>query len=155
MTRLSSPARVLLLRETLLSIAIGIVISLVFYVGIFGLWPEAPLHGRHGLAIDGLPQTFMLGLMGALVPSLMLRAKLRANLPSFAGDRVWIVLARAVGFGALATVLIGGPSFLVLDAQSSPSVPFALALAAKLLLAVLVGGMVTPLSLFSMLRAVP
>lgn len=153
MPRLSSPARALLLRETFLSIIIGIAISLAFYAVIFRLLPEAPLHGPHGLAIDGFIQTFMLGFMGALVPTLLLRAKLRANRRSFTGDRLFIVFSRAVALGVLAMALIGGPAFLVLNGLDHFSAPLALALMLKVVLAILVGVLVTPLSLRSMLRA--
>lgn len=58
-------------RETAVSTAVNAAISAGFCWLVFGGDGRAPVWGAGGLVVDYLPQGFMVGLMGALVPGLL------------------------------------------------------------------------------------
>src|SRR5579859_6544248 len=63
--------------ETAVSIAINVAISAVFMELVFWRSGTIALWGPHGLAIDFLPQTFMISAMSVLVPTLLTRRRVR------------------------------------------------------------------------------
>lgn len=58
-------------RETLISIAINMPLTLVIFAAMFGFRVAPPLHGIGSFGFDFVPQSFMLALMGSLVPGLL------------------------------------------------------------------------------------
>ena len=107
-------------RETMISIAINMAISAAMFVALFGLGGPAVVPGFGGYAMDFLPQSFMVALMGSLVPALLTaaRAKTRSRL-SFLWLRggtaiivrsalVAVTAALFAGGGAIAILLISG-----------------------------------------------
>eukprot|EP01037_Dinobryon_pediforme_P024889 gene24889-26841_t len=62
--------RAVLLREAVISAAINAVLSIVFFVLVFGVSVAPRLDA---LGPDFLPQAFMVSLMGSLVPAMLLR----------------------------------------------------------------------------------
>ena len=62
--------KVIVLRETAISMAINAGLSLAFFLVAFGL--AAPI-AMASFAFDFLPQAFMISLMGSLVPGLLVR----------------------------------------------------------------------------------
>jgi hypothetical protein len=60
-------------RETAISFVINAVLSAAFCWLVFGGHAEVPSWSAGGLVVDYLPQGFMIGLMGALVPGLLAR----------------------------------------------------------------------------------
>ena len=63
--------------ETAVSIVINVLISALFMFAVFGRTPLIDLWGSHGLAIDFIPQTFMISAMSVLVPTLIARKRVR------------------------------------------------------------------------------
>lgn len=103
-------------REQFVSAAINTALSALFFFLVFGRTGAAiALAGEGGFAFDFLPQGAMVSLMGALVPSLVVRAGLRkAGVPVPAGRAVAraVGVALACGLGSaalLAGLCLAGP----------------------------------------------
>jgi hypothetical protein len=130
-------------RETMLSAIINGVLSLLFFLGVFGL--SRPIAWT-ALAADGLPQSFMVALMGSLVPGLIVGARLgRPKEP---------IVARALAFGFGVLLLLGGGGWLLLHGLAG-SVPAGTALGAKILYGAVLGALVTPAALSFLFRPEP
>ncbi|KQM14798.1 hypothetical protein [Novosphingobium sp. Leaf2] len=69
------PAQDYIRREVLVSMAINAVISLGFFLLVFGPSQPAPVWGVGGWVFDFLPQGFMVALMGTIVPGLIASRK--------------------------------------------------------------------------------
>jgi hypothetical protein len=97
-------------RETLVSILINGVLSLVFFLIVFGTATTVPSRGLHGLAVDFIPQSFMIALMSTLVPGALTlrrvrvgtlpRSSLPTRLPARLVPRALLVAVLAVLIGA-------------------------------------------------------
>ena len=133
--------RALIIRETAVSVLINTVLSVLFFLLVFGMTNPVQLaaFGR-----DFLPQSFMIALMGTLVPSLILRKRTGAGTRS--------VILRALAFVAGATAIGGGASFAVcallggeLDAMTG--------LAVKAAYGAALAAIVTPLALGAQFKA--
>ena len=145
-----------LYRETAISIAINMVLSAVFFLAVFGRTDPVPVWRGMGLAADMVPQSFMVGLMGALVPSLLTRKRIAAGLlpgawapaPSPAA-----VFGRALSL-AIAAVLIGaGGTAALLALSGMTMIPSAVALPLKILFGGIEGAIVTPIALRAIIAA--
>jgi hypothetical protein len=68
------------LTETTVSIVINVAISALFMVLVFGRSSSIELWGGHGLAVDFIPQTFMISAMSVLVPTLLTRRRMQRGL---------------------------------------------------------------------------
>jgi hypothetical protein len=125
----------MLRREQAVSAAINAVLSAVFFALVFGLAARPLAMGvPDRFALDFLPQGLMVSLMASLVPTLLIRAKLRK-----AGQGALVKVAPIVARG----VLVGLASAAVLAAlallgpvQAVPSHP---ALAFKIVYGALLG----------------
>lgn len=95
-------ARAIIVRETLVSIAINAVISLAFFFGVFGL--GAPI-ALNAFGPDFLPQSFMVALMGCLVPGVLVSRR--------SGGRALPAAARALALAIVALGVAGGGALLV------------------------------------------
>ena len=138
-------SRGLLLRETLISMAVNMAISAGFFLGMFGLRGMA---SSRLLAFDCLPQSFMVGLMSALVPPLMLRRRLvRASDPG----RMFVI-RRAIGIALVMLLSVGGGLLALAYAAAPVLIPGGLALGAKVSLGGLIAAVVTP---WAIVRALP
>lgn len=87
--------RSVILRETMVSIVINLAITAGFFFAFFGL--GSPVDGA-AYGKDFLPQSFMVALMGALIPGLLVRRGSSARIPP--------VVVRAVLL-ALGALLVG------------------------------------------------
>ena len=88
-----------LVRETAISMAINGVLSAVFYFAFFHGLAKVPVWGVGNYAFDFVPQSFMVALMGTLVPGLLTlkaRAKLGLSSPG-AGQGAKCAFARQLG----------------------------------------------------------
>jgi hypothetical protein len=144
------------LSETAISVVINIVLSALFMFLVFGRSPTIELWGRPGLALDFVPQTFMISLMSVLVPSLITRRRMKSgrvaarasarlrNLPKN-------VVFRAIVIGCGLTVLLGGGAVLLLSAVWRGAAPFWVTFPLKLAYGVLVATIATPLGLYATL----
>lgn len=65
--------------ETAISVGINSVLSAVAFLIVFGAEGPVPIWGAGGLVLDGLPQGFMIALMGTLVPGLLTARRLRSG----------------------------------------------------------------------------
>lgn len=129
----------LIRRETAISVAINIGLSIAFYVALFGLAvPAAPL----ALGRDFVPQAFMVTLMGTLVPGLLTRRKV--------GGPATAIVVRAIGCALAVAVLAGGGAMLLLAQATAPVTPAA-ALAVKAAFGGALAALITPAALRAVL----
>ena len=120
-----------LLRETLVSIAINVIVTIGFFFAVFGL--RTPIAGP-AYGTDFLPQAFFVALMGTLVPALLIRRG--------SGTAVAPVLLRSFVL-ALASVIVAGGGALLLFSHVA-TVPAGLALGIKIGFAAILSAIVTP-----------
>ncbi len=119
---------------------------------VFGGLNAIDLWGRHGLALDFIPQTFMITLMSVLVPTALSRKRLREKRivgyaspqPSRWPRSMWV---RALLIAAALTVMLGGAAALILAASWSGPLLYWRAFPLKLLYGALVALIATPLGL--------
>lgn len=133
-------------REAGTSFAINATLSLVFFLAVFGLSARPLSWGPpDALALDFVPQSIAVSLMSALVPALIVRRRLMltVGLP--------LVFLRAGGC-ALAGGALGGIIAMVMSNSGFPPVPWAVALAMKLIYGGSLGAIITSLILRRMTR---
>ena len=125
---LSGANRQHLLRETAISIVINGVLSALFVWLLFGGISQVPLWGTGGLPFDFLPQTFVITLMATLVPTAIMRKKLRdGKLTRLVGSVRSLprnLLLRALLLAIVVTPVAVGLSILALAAAWSGSLGF-------------------------------
>ncbi|RJG57302.1 hypothetical protein D0Z70_03610 [Sphingobium terrigena] len=133
-------------REAGISFAINATLSLVFFLGVFGLGRRA-LSGTmpDALAFDFVPQSIAVSLMSALVPALIVRKRLAMAI----GLRS--IVLRAIAFALAGAALGGLIAFLIGSAGFSP-VDWHVALAMKLTYGGSLGALITSLTLQRMTR---
>jgi hypothetical protein len=158
MTKLTSVAghnRYMLI-ETSISVVFNIVISALFMFLVFGRTPVISLWGTHGLALDFVPQTFMITLMSVLVPSLIARRRMRSgrlarNARRSPSRLPRSVFLRAALIGCVLTALLGGCAVLIASALWHSTESFWHVLPFKLVYGALVAAVATPLGLRAIL----
>lgn len=138
-------------RETGVSMVINAVLTLAFFLLVFGRGGAAvPVWGVGAYVFDFVPQGFMIGLMGSLVPGALAGKARRAGKVAALGvASPWpanlilrsLLLALC---GALAGVVLSGAALTLLGLAQ---LPWGAGLAAKLAWAGLLAAMVTPVSL--------
>ena len=141
-----------LYRETAISVAINAVLSLIFFLLVFGTPASVRVAGAGGYGMDFVPQSLMIALMASLVPGAITAAKLRRAGLAAAAEARAALLRRS-----LATALLGGGVgaaigwllALLLPVAAIPLVP---ALFAKILYGALLAAIVTPIGLRRALR---
>ena len=136
--------------ETLIGMVINAAISAGFAFFVFGARDEVGLWGADGLALDFVPQTFMVALMSALVPSLLTRRRVAAGAIHARGTPSPLprnLLLRALLLALLATILLGGGATIILAFLLSGPVAFGILLPFKIAYGALVSALVTPLAL--------
>ena len=126
-----------ILRETAISIAINMGMSAAVFAAMFGTSGDVALDG---IGRDCVPQTFMVALMGSLVPGLLACRR-------FAAGRPARVAARALATAIVAAVAVGGAAWLFCRSLPGGTAPFAAAFAAKVALGGVLAAIVTPLSI--------
>ena len=81
-------------REAAISFAINAVLSLAFFLGLYGFTPRAlRWSAPDGLALDFVPQSLAVALMSALVPALIARRRFRAVITKMNSGRLSIIRA--------------------------------------------------------------
>jgi hypothetical protein len=129
-------------REAAIGFGINAVLSLAFFLGIFGMARHLLDWGT--LAPDFVPQSVAVTLMSALVPALIARAKL--------GGGVRPVLLRAAVF-AVGGAVLGVALTLLTNAAALPPIGWGAALGVKMLYGGALGALVTTLVLRRMIAA--
>lgn len=135
-----------LARETFASAVINAVISVGFFLLVFGGVHPVPVWGIGNYAFDFLPQSFAIGLMATLVPGLMCRKALahgriagRAGAPVEARS----VAASAVVNAILAVVFGVGLCALVFWAVELDALSHSTAFVLKILYGTALGSLTT------------
>ncbi len=134
-------ARAIVMRETLISMAINAAISAGFFFAVFGL--GTPIVVR-AFGIDFLPQAFMIALMGSLVPGLLVRRR--------SGAATGPIVKRALIIAIAALVVAGGGAFTVCVALGEETIAPLPGLITKILFGALLAAGVTPIAVRAALR---
>jgi hypothetical protein len=143
MSDLDAQAReALLRRERVLSAVINAAISIGFFLLVFR-WSPAT---RMALAIDCLPQTLGVTLLGGLVPSMITLFKVRngAVVPAGPTPSRGAQALRVLGCAILAVPVLGGAGALLFALLAPPVTPPLPALVAKTLYGAALGAITTP-----------
>jgi len=133
----------LIVRETAISVLINTAISVGFFLLVFSFGPPV---ATRALAPDFLPQTFMVALMGSLVPALLIRRR--------SGAPVAAIVRRTLLIAFAALVVAGGGAFAVTHA-SDVMLASSTALAIKAAFGAVLAAIVTPLAVAATLRYRP
>ncbi len=142
-------------RETLASILINTVLSLAFFLLVFGKAASVPARGLHGLAVDFIPQSFMIALMSTLVPGALTLRRVRAGtLPrSSRPSRLPAGLVPRALLVAVLSVLVGaGTAGSVVWFAAPEAIAWLPALLLKLAYGGLLAAITTPPGLRAALR---
>ncbi|MFN4134282.1 MAG: hypothetical protein ACK4G2_01405 [Novosphingobium sp.] len=137
-------------RETLISIAINVMLSAGFFLAVFGLRGPVPVWGSGGYVLDFGPQGFMIGLMAALVPGILARKALAAGkVMAMDGTSALpgAIAVRAVVCGLTGAAAGVAASAIALWAIAASSIDWLAALIAKLLFGAMLAAIVTPAGL--------
>ncbi|GLS99117.1 hypothetical protein GCM10007897_04960 [Sphingobium jiangsuense] len=135
-------------REAAISFVINGVLSLAFFLGVFGTAPR-PLGwmAPDNLALDFVPQSIAVALMSALVPALIARKRL-GNAPALRP-----ILIRAALF-ALAGAVLGGFLAFSIGMAAFPAIGWAMALMMKIVYGGALGVLVATLALRQLVSSV-
>ncbi len=126
-------ARDVVVRETVISVVANMIMSALFFVLVFGR------HGPVSLAATGpdlIPQTFMVTLMGSIVPGWLTARRQQTG-------RYGAVVVRSFLAALAAAIIIGGGGWLLLD-SSTEAIPYGVAVAARVALGGVLSIVVTP-----------
>lgn len=142
--------------ETLISMAINGVLSLVFFLIVFGQVDPVPMWGVGNWVFDFLPQSFMIALMGTLVPGALTAKRLRAGAlqPSPQPSRLPSSLAFRALMLAVAAALVGTAIVAAIVAMAGiTALAWTPALVLKVLYGIVLAALVTPIGLRAALAA--
>ena len=134
--------------ETIISIVINSAVSALFVWLAFSGATVVPVWGAGGLAIDFLPQTFMITLMSVLVPSAITRKRRRAGVVE-AGPATpaWLprnLLLRAILLALGSTVLFSALGRALLSVAADGSVDIGTVWPLKIACGALIAAIITP-----------
>jgi hypothetical protein len=145
--------------ETGISVIINVVISAAFMFLVFGRTKWIDLWGPHGLAVDFVPQTFMISLMSVIVPTLLTRKRLRDGqiTPRTPRAQQWPrnLALRALLMALGMTVVLGGAATLLLASFWTAPQPFWPVFGGKLAYGAITALIVTPIGLSLALTELP
>jgi hypothetical protein len=137
--------------ETAISIVINVAISALFMLAVFGGATSIDLWGRRGLALDFVPQTFMISAMSILVPTLLTRRRIRAGVLVRRTPPPPPILrhltARIILLALFFTLTLGGIGILALALTWTGPLRFWQAFPIKLLYGAMVALIATPVGL--------
>lgn len=141
-----------MLKETAISVVVNVAISAGFMFLVFGRSRLIELWGLHGLALDFLPQTFMISAMSVLVPMVLTRSRIASGRIAGHAPRLHHPLVRNLAFrmlfmGAILSTLSGGMAVVVLNLLWAGPAAFWHVFPWKLAYGALVGTIATPLGL--------
>ena len=142
-----------LVRETAISVAINAALSAGFCWLVFGGAATVPVWGVTGLVADYVPQAFMIGLMGSLVPGLLTRrARLTGRVGTADAGPKGAIVRRAIGFACASVGAALAVSATGFAASGMTTLPFATALAIKVSSGIVLALIVTPRAIRAALR---
>ena len=136
-------------REMLVSAVINAVISVGFFLVVFGGIDPVPVWGAGNYAFDFVPQSFAIGLMATLVPGLLCRRALAqdriAGVGAAQADR-GSILIRAVVSAILGVVVGAGLCAIVLWTTGVDALSHTAAFVLKVVYGAALGSLVTRLA---------
>ncbi|QGP80108.1 hypothetical protein GL174_02635 [Sphingobium sp. CAP-1] len=136
-------------REAAISVVINGVLSLAFFLAVFGTAPHPLNWGAPDyLALDFVPQSIAVALMSALVPALIARRKLN-------GRSVLRGILLRAAFFALAGALLGGLLAFSIGSVPFPSIGWHAAMFIKIAYGGALGALVAGLALRRLLASMP
>ncbi len=127
-------AAMLIRRETIASVLINAVLSIVFFCLVFGFGGPAPFAR---LGPDFLPQAFMIALMGSAIPALLTARRVEGT------DRRRILL-RALAVALAAMIVAGGGAWLLCTLLPYTAIGYATALPVKVAFGAALAAVITP-----------
>lgn len=132
----SDNRRLYLVRETAISMLINAALSALFVFLVFGGRDRVGLWGSGGLAVDFLPQTFIIAFMATFVPSALTRRALRkGTVPSTncsASRLPRNLLVRSLAIAALVSLIAVPAMILVVATEWGGSMRFSMLLPLKI-----------------------
>jgi hypothetical protein len=142
--------------ETAISVVINVGFSALFFYLVFGRSEHIELWGPHGFALDYLPQTFMVTLMGVIVPTILTRKRVKggrvARRESALGARLPRgLILRAILLAGVACVVLGGVAVWVTASFWSGEPAHSNLLALKMAYGGVVATVMTPIGLIAAL----
>lgn len=144
--------------ETTISVFINGSLSLLFAWLVFSGCARVDLWGVHGLAVDFVPQSFMIALMGTVVPTLLTRSRLaQGKLTTMAARHLWLpsnLLVRGLTMAIGSTLIGGGIAVLQLTILMSEPVSIFAVYAIKLGYGCLLAAIVTRMALLRALSEI-
>ncbi len=139
--------------ETAISVAINTALSIAFVFLAFHGMTTIP---TRSITLDMAPQTFMVTLMGCLVPALLTRRRIRINALTWHKSQLQIVLAHLWGRAVIAalflTVVVVLVCWLALPRLTPGGVTFHALLLCKATFGALLAAGVTPWAIRKVLR---
>jgi multisubunit Na+/H+ antiporter MnhG subunit len=134
--------RQIILRETVVSVIINVVLSIGFFLFFFGLSGAVRFED---LGPDFLPQSFMIALMGTLMPALILSRK--------RGWPVGPVVVRSLLIAVTSAVVAGGGAYAICAANAGGTIEHLPALVIKAVYGSVLSAIVTPIASAALLRS--
>jgi hypothetical protein len=137
-------------RETVTSVIVSSVLSILLFFVVFGGIDPVPVWGAGGWVRDFVPQSFMIALMTTLVPGVLARRQIRAGAVAATAGETRLprnLLARALVLAAAAAVIGTVVVAAVVLAAQQPAVPFAIAVILKAAYGAALAAVITPLGL--------
>lgn len=152
------PATTAVGRETAISVVINTVLSLAFFLAIFGMADRLTLWGVGQYVFDFVPQSFAIAGMSVLVPGLLTRRRLAAGLVeplSGPPPRPAQLVPRALLFALLATAAGTGLAASLAGLSGAKTIAWSTALTIKLGYGAALAAIVTPIGMRAVLRSRP
>ena len=131
-----SKLRAFLIRETAVSMAINATLSALFVFLMFGRKDQVGLWGFDGMAVDFVPQTFIIAFMATLVPSALTRKAInKGKVERTAGPQSILprnLVVRSLSIAALVSSVAIPSAILIIALASSGSMTFTALLPMKI-----------------------
>ena len=137
-------------KETCVSIAINAILSMVFFLLVFGPSEPAPVWGFGNYVFDFLPQSFMIAFMSALVPGTLALRKLRTGQIDVLPGKSRLpnaLLARAFLLAVISSIFGVAAAAALLELSGQEMVAWGPAFAIKIAYGALLAVIVTPIGL--------
>jgi len=141
--------------ETRFSIVGSVLVTILFYMLVFGTGGRVPINGMGGYAFDFGPQSFMTALICTWLPGLITRKRIKSEHAALHGAQIGRHSVLFTGlYAGLATLIVGGGcAVAVLRASGASTIDWGLGLAIKCLFAAMVAMVITPFGLRRLLGA--
>ena len=141
--------------ETIVGMAINVVLSGVFTWLFFHGRPTIAFAGAHGYGVDFFPQAFAIALMSVVVPTLLTRKRLNNEKIKRLDGADWFpakLFVRAPLIAVTATLVLGGGLYVLGRDDLPQTATFSTLLSIKLVYGAVVALLVTPMALIAALR---